>query len=103
MKLMLKFLFVIIFSIVFTGCAIFTETIVVEKPTYIDRPLPNLKKYDVNSTFKFTGLINDGNYTKVPKQQLKNYINIKIELEKQLEKSNDQIDFYYNMVTKPIK
>ena len=80
------------------GCAVFTETIVVEKPTYIERPLPKLKVYDVNATFKFEGLINEGNYTKVPKQQLKDFINLKQELEKNLKKSNDQTRFYLQMV-----
>jgi len=88
---------------IFSGCAMFTEVKVVEVPTYISRPLPILKTYDINSTFKFIGLVKDGNMTKVPTKQFKSYIDLKLRLEKQLEKSNNQVISYNTMVKKGLE
>jgi len=78
---------------VFSGC-ISTEYKTIEVPKYIVRPLPELVKYDVNSSFVFKGLIKEGDYIKVPKKQFLDYVGLKAKLETSLEKANKQVDLY---------
>ena len=93
---------------VLSGC-IFTKYETIEKPIYIQQPQPELEVYYINSSFEFQGLVKgtvvegkyinkkaiaDGVYILVPEKQFKDYVNLKIDLETELNKANTQVELY---------
>jgi len=92
MKLV-KYALLGLIPLLFSGC-IFTEYKTIEVPKYIVRPMPILKTYDCNSSYKFIGLVKEKGFIKVPEKQFKEYINIKKDLEANLEKANNQVKLY---------
>jgi len=86
-------------SLLLGGC-ISTEYKTIEVPKYIERPMPELKVYEVNSSYTFTRLKKENGYIKVPIKQFKEYVGIKMDLEASLEKANNQVRIYNKKRTK---
>lgn len=59
--------------------------------------MPQLKIYNINSSYIFKGLIKEDGYIKVPQKQFTDYIDLKMKLESNLEKANDQVKIYNQM------
>ena len=114
-----KYALIGLFPLLFSGC-IFTKYEVIEVPKYITRPMPHLKTYEVNSSFKFKGLVKgqvkngmyvnipnkpltDGWYILVPEQQFLDYTKLKLKIEAGLKKANDQVRIYNKLADDTIK
>lgn len=88
-----RFALIGLIPLLFSGC-IFTKYEVVEVPKYIVRPMPQLKIYDIKSSYTFKGLVKEDGYIKVPQKQFTDYVDLKMKLESELEKANDQVKIY---------
>ena len=88
--------------ILFIGCT--TKDIkTIEVPKYIERPMPILKTYDVNSSYTFKGLKKKNGNILVPIKQFYEYIGVKKDLESALEKANNQVIIYNKLAKSKIK